>query len=84
MIIAGRYSFNGGEEYIQAHYPHLLKEVEESILSKNRGKFPQFVLSRKMPWIQTSEIFQNIEMIRKKLFWLFGIYRDAPPDVGRN
>ncbi|NUM43097.1 MAG: restriction endonuclease [Anaerolineales bacterium] len=31
MIIAGRYSFNGGEEYIQAHYPHLLKEVEEII-----------------------------------------------------
>jgi hypothetical protein len=27
------------------------------ILSKNRGKFPKFVLSRKMPWIQTSEIF---------------------------
>jgi hypothetical protein len=34
----------------------LLKRIN-GILSKNRGKFPKFVLSRKMPWIQTSEIF---------------------------
>jgi hypothetical protein len=31
MIIAGRYSFNDGEKYIQDHYPDLLKEVEEII-----------------------------------------------------
>jgi hypothetical protein len=40
------------------------------ILSKNRGKFPKFVLSRKMPWIQTSEIFQNIEMIPFRIFFI--------------
>lgn len=31
MIIAGRFSFNNGEETIQDNYPHLLKEVEEVI-----------------------------------------------------
>lgn len=31
MIIAGRYSFNNGEKYIEDHYPHLLREVEEVI-----------------------------------------------------
>src|SRR5581483_8930195 len=31
MIIAGRYSFNGGEEFIQLHYPQLLVEVESII-----------------------------------------------------
>lgn len=33
MIIAGRYSFNNGEKYIEDHYPHLLKEVE-AVISK--------------------------------------------------
>jgi ABC-type polysaccharide transport system permease subunit len=35
----------------------ILGMTTQGILSKNRGKFPKFVLSRKMPWIQTSEIF---------------------------
>lgn len=31
MIIAGRYSFNGGEEYVSKNFPTLLKEVETVI-----------------------------------------------------
>lgn len=45
MIIADSYSFNGGEKYVEDHYPHLLKEVEEIILRINaescRLKQPQ-------------------------------------------
>jgi len=33
MIIAGEYSFNGGKEYIEKHYPRLLKEVKTVIKS---------------------------------------------------
>lgn len=33
MIIAGKFSFNGGEEAVQARYPHLLAEVESVIAS---------------------------------------------------
>lgn len=33
MIIAGRYSFNKGEEHVKKNYPGLLKEVEEIINS---------------------------------------------------
>ncbi len=33
MFIAGRYSFRGGEEFIQQQYPHLLGEVETVIAS---------------------------------------------------
>lgn len=35
MKIAGKYSFNKGEEYIKQHFPYLLKEVEEVINSVN-------------------------------------------------
>lgn len=31
MIIAGKFSFNGGEEVIEEHYPHLLSEVTEVV-----------------------------------------------------
>lgn len=31
MIIAGKFSFNGGEEAIQARYPHLLAEVQSAV-----------------------------------------------------
>lgn len=31
MEIAGIYSFNNGEEYVRAHYPHLLSEIEDII-----------------------------------------------------
>lgn len=31
MIIAARYSFNGGMEAVEAHYPHLLQEIEAAI-----------------------------------------------------
>lgn len=31
MIIAGKYSFNKGEEYISAKYPHLLSEIVQVI-----------------------------------------------------
>ncbi len=31
MIIAGKFSFNGGEEVIQAAYPHLLAEVQSAV-----------------------------------------------------
>jgi hypothetical protein len=35
MIIAGRYSFNGGEQTILAQHPNLLKEVESVIQRVN-------------------------------------------------
>lgn len=38
MIIAGRYSFNKGEEYVIKNYPGLLKEVEEVIHSIDAEK----------------------------------------------
>ena len=31
MIIAGKYSFNGGEEAVLAKYPHLYQEIENVI-----------------------------------------------------
>lgn len=33
MRVAGRYSFNGGREYVEEHYPGLLAEVVEAIHS---------------------------------------------------
>lgn len=33
MIVAGRFSFNGGEEAIMEKYPHLLSEIETAINS---------------------------------------------------
>lgn len=39
MVIAGKYSFNNGEEYINKHYPHLLIEVESIIRSVNAANF---------------------------------------------
>lgn len=38
MIIAGQYSFNGGKEYIQQHYSHLLTEVCEVIATVNASQ----------------------------------------------
>ncbi len=32
MKIAGKYSFNGGLEYINNKYPRLVKEIEDAIL----------------------------------------------------
>ena len=31
MMIAARYSFNGGKETVDARYPHLLNEIETAI-----------------------------------------------------
>jgi Restriction endonuclease BglII len=39
MFIAGRYSFNGGEEYIQQHFPHLLQEIETVIGHVDASKY---------------------------------------------
>lgn len=33
MIVAARYSFNGGQEAVAAKYPHLLAEIEAAIAS---------------------------------------------------
>jgi hypothetical protein len=38
MIIAARYSFNGGAEAVNQKYPHLLAEVEAAIFSVNDEK----------------------------------------------
>ncbi len=35
MIIAARYSFNGGAETVAEKYPHLLTEIEAAIASVN-------------------------------------------------
>ena len=37
MQIFGKYSFNGGEEYINSKYPNLLTEVE-SVINKVDAK----------------------------------------------
>jgi hypothetical protein len=33
MIIAGRYSFNNGEQFITTNFPHLLIEIEQVVAS---------------------------------------------------
>ncbi len=33
MIIAARYSFNGGREAVETKYPHLLAEIEAALTS---------------------------------------------------
>lgn len=33
MMVAGRFSFNGGEEAVRTKYPHLLDEIEKAIVS---------------------------------------------------
>ncbi len=38
MIIAGIYSFKGGREYVDAHYPDLRKEIEQVIASVSARK----------------------------------------------
>lgn len=38
MIIAARYGFNKGEEYITHHFPKLLEEVEETIKAVDSSK----------------------------------------------
>lgn len=35
MIVAGRFSFNGGEEVVREKYPHLLTEIEDAVASIN-------------------------------------------------
>jgi len=39
MMIAGRYSFKEGEEYIQKIFPHLLKEIDSIILTIDAKKY---------------------------------------------
>lgn len=38
MIIAGRYSFNGGQEFIGKKYKHLLNEIEEIVAAVDAGQ----------------------------------------------
>ncbi len=38
MFIAGKYSFNGGKEYIEEKYPHLFQEIEDVIASVNASE----------------------------------------------
>ena len=38
MIIAARYSFNGGELYIDKYFPELLEEVEKTIKNVDASK----------------------------------------------
>ncbi|MCS7060594.1 MAG: hypothetical protein RMN25_05445 [Anaerolineae bacterium] len=39
MIIAGVYSFKGGQEFIATHYPAELEEVKQTIASVEGAKF---------------------------------------------
>lgn len=39
MIIAAKYSFNGGEEAVEAKYPHLLRELEAVIASIDASQY---------------------------------------------
>ncbi len=47
MFIAGRYSFNGGEEYIQQHFPTLLQEIETVIGLVDASKYKTKVSKEK-------------------------------------
>ncbi len=38
MIVAGVFSFRGGKEYVEAHYPHLLKEIRSTIEAVSAAK----------------------------------------------
>lgn len=38
MIIAARYSFNGGREAVEAKYPYLLSEIEAALTSVDAGQ----------------------------------------------
>ncbi len=38
MTILGKYSFAGGEDFIQGKYPELLHEIEEAIASVDASK----------------------------------------------
>lgn len=61
MIVADRYSFNGGEKYIEDHYPHLLKEVEEIVSQINaescRLKQPKGKEANKLKRIQGTHFY---------------------------
>ncbi|GEM_PF-4540685 len=39
MIVGGRFSFNGGENFIGKHFPHLLAEVEQAISAIDTQKY---------------------------------------------
>jgi hypothetical protein len=39
MIVGGRFSFNGGENFIGEHFPHLLAEVEQVISAIDAQKY---------------------------------------------
>lgn len=47
MFIAGRYSFNGGEEFIQKNFPHLLQEIETVIGIVDASKYKTKVSKEK-------------------------------------
>jgi len=60
MIIAGRYSFNGGEQTVAKKYPQLLREIEEAIkrISPRQLK-PKISRERTMPG---KELYSPIEL----------------------
>lgn len=39
MIVAAKYSFNGGEEAVNSKYPHLLQELTDTIASIDASQF---------------------------------------------
>lgn len=47
MFIAGRYSFNGGEEYIQENFPQLLQEIETVISLVDASRYKTKVSKEK-------------------------------------
>jgi len=56
MIIAGKYSFNNGENYINSNYPHLLTEIEAIISNINAPDFKTKVSKEKT---MTGKILYN-------------------------
>ena len=85
MIIAGRYSFNDGEKYIQDQYPHLLKEVEEVILQIDaescRLKVPQRKEANRLKRIGETHFYSPPHL--NALFDLFFLNRgwDVKPRI---
>jgi len=60
MIIAGRYSFNDGEEEVQRRYPHLLKEIEEAISAISSNEF-KTKISREKTMVG-KELYSPVEL----------------------
>lgn len=69
MIIAGMYSFKGGKEYVEAHYPHLLKEIEQVIAAVSAGRH---ITKKSKEKTMRGKMLYNPRALNKAFKRLFG------------